>query len=100
MHLALKMEEARKKSKERGGKSEKVKYLLKYEVKYVAQYSCLENLTDRVAWWTDSRGFTKSPDTETELLKAHTQVLPVFYSLETLSVLCNSLSLFYFFFSL
>ena len=62
MHLALKKEEAKKKKKNKGGggKSEKVKYLLKYEVKYVAQYSCLENLMDRGARWATVHGVAKS----------------------------------------
>ena len=50
-------EEEKKKG---GGKSEKVKYLLKYEVKYIAQYSCLENLMDRGAWWATVHGVAKS----------------------------------------
>ena len=59
MHLALKKEEAKKKKKTKE-EEEKVKYLLKYEVKYVAQYSCLENLMDRGARWATVHGVAKS----------------------------------------
>ena len=36
------------------------------------QYSCLENLMDRGAWWATVHGVTKS---QTRLINTHTQML-------------------------